>query len=99
MKYSIPKLYMSDRILFGVITFSIVIVTIDLLINNTAIFRQQFLTSNSGFLTYCTVVLAFWISQTMFYYSIRNRLKVMRFKGKRLVFASRLLETSLWLLL
>ena len=90
---------MSDRILFGMITLSIVIVTIDLIISNTAIFRQQFLTSNSGFLTYSAIVLAFWISQTMFYYSIRNRLKVMRFKGKRLVFTSRLLETSLWLLL
>ena len=99
MKYSIPKLYGSDIILFGIITLSIVIVTIDLEISNTAVFGHQFLTSNSGFLTYCTIVLAFWISQTMFYYSTRTRLKVMRFKGKRLVFTSRLLETSLWLLL
>ena len=99
MKYSIPKLYRSDVILFGIITLSIVLVTIDLEISNTAVFGQQFLTSNSGFLTYCTIVLAFWISQTIFYYSTRTRLKVMRFKGKRLVFTSRLLETSLWLLL
>lgn len=99
MKYSIQKLYRSDTILFGIITLSIIIVTIDLEISNTAVFKQQFLTSNSGFLTYCTIVSVFWISQTMFYYSIRNRLKVMRFKGKKLEFASRLLETSLWLLL
>jgi len=99
MKYSILKLYRSDRILFGIISLSIIIVTIDLVISNIASFRQQFLTSNSGFLTYCTLVLVFWTSQTVFYYSVRNRLKVMRFKGKKLVFMSKLLEVSLWLLL
>lgn len=99
MKSSIPKLYRSDRILFGMITLSIVIVTTDLVISNTAVFGQQFLTSKTGFLTYFAIVLAFWISQTIFYYSIRNRLKVMRFKGTKLFFTSKLLETSLWLLL
>ena len=99
MKYSMLKLYRSDKILFGMITLSIVIVTIDLVISNTAAFEQKILTSNSGFLTYSAIVLAVWISQTMFYYSIRNRLKVIRFKGKKLEFTSRLLETSLWLLL
>ncbi|HJR83927.1 MAG TPA: hypothetical protein VJ772_01015 [Nitrososphaeraceae archaeon] len=99
MKYSIPKLHKSNRIFFGMITLSIITVTTDLVISNTAVFGQQFLISKSGFLTYFAIVLAFWISQTIFYYFIRNRLKVMRFKGTKLVFTSRLLEASLWLLL
>lgn len=99
MRYSIPKLYRSDRIFFGMIMLSIFIVTTDLVISNTAVFGQQFLTSKSGFLTYFAIFLAFWISQTIFYYSIRNRLKVIRFKGTKLVFTSKLLETSLWVLL
>jgi len=99
MKNTLLNFYRSKGILFGILSVTIVAITIDLEISNVADFAKKFLTSNSGFLTFISILIIFWTSQTVFYYSIRNRLKPMKFKGKKLLFIEKLLRTSLWLLL
>lgn len=99
MKNTLLNFYHSKGFLFGILSVSIVAITIDLEISNIADFAKKFLTSNSGFLTFISILIIFWTSQIMFYYSIRNRLKPMKFKGKKLLFIEKLLRTSLWLLL
>ncbi len=93
------KSYGSNRFILGVLIISIVAIGIDLEISNIADFAKKFLNSNSGFLTFTAIVFIFWISQTALYYSVRNRLKVMKFKGKKLLFTEKLLSISLWVLL
>jgi hypothetical protein len=99
MKNTSLKFYGSNRFLFGIVILSIVAITMDLVISNVADFANKFLDSNSGFLTFTAIAFIFWISQTVFYYSTRNRLKVMKFKDKKLSFIDRVLGTSLWLVL
>jgi hypothetical protein len=99
MKKIVIKSYASNRFLIGILILSIVAVTIDIGISNVADFAKKFLTSNSGFLTFITIVSVFWTSQILFYYSIRNRLRPMKFKGKKLLFVEKLFRTSLWLLI
>lgn len=99
MKNTLLRFRGSNQFLLGILILCIVAITIDLEISNVADFAKKFLTSNSGFLTFIAIVFIFWISQTVLYYSIRYRLKPMKFKGKKLLFIEKLLRTSLWLLL
>jgi hypothetical protein len=99
MKNTSLGMYGSNGFLFGILILSLLVITLDLMISNVADFAKKFLDSNFGFQTFTLIVFIFWISQTVFYYSIRNRLKVMKFKGKKLLFIDRVLGTSLWLLL
>jgi hypothetical protein len=69
------------------------------MISNIADFANRFMDSNLGFLTFIAIGFIFWISQIVFYYSTRNGLKVIKFKGKKLLFIDRVLRTSLWLVL
>jgi hypothetical protein len=94
-----PKFYRSNGFLFVILILSILTIAIDLVISNIADFAKNFLYSNAGFLTFTAIAFIFWTTQTVFYYSIRSRLKVMKFKGKNLLFIDRVLGTSLWLLL
>jgi hypothetical protein len=93
------RFYSSHRFLFAILVLSILTIAIDLVISNIADFAKNFLYSNAGFLTFTAIAFIFWTSQIVFYYSIKNRLKVMKFKGKNLLFIDRVLGTSLWLLL
>jgi len=99
MKNKAVKSYGSNTFLIGILILTIVVVTIDIGISNVADFAKKFLTSNSGFLTFITIFSIFWTSQFLFYYSIRNRLRPMKFKGKKLLFIEKLFRNSLWLLL
>lgn len=98
MKKITIKSYVSNKFLVGILILSIIAVTIDIGISNIADFAKNFLTSNSGFLTFITIVSVFWTSQILFYYSIRNRLRPMKFKGKNILFTEKIFRTSLWLL-
>ena len=99
MKSTLLDFSHSKVLLFGILSVSIVAITIDLEISNIADFTEYFLTSNSGFLTFISILVVFWTSQLIFYYSIRTRLKVMKYRTKKLLFIEKLLTTSLWLLL
>ena len=92
-------LYGSKQFLFSLLILSVIVVTIDLEVSNIADFADQFLISNTGILTFIAISSIFWISQTIFYYSIKDRLKAVRFKGKNLFFLERLLTTSFWILI
>jgi len=92
-------LYGSKQFLFSMLILSVIVVTIDLEVSNIADFADQFLISNTGILTFIAISSIFWISQTIFYYSIKDRLKAVRFKGKNLFFLERLLTTSFWILI
>lgn len=99
MKNILMKAYSMNRFVFCVVILSIVVITLDLEISNIADFVKKYLISNSGLLTFNMIFAIFWISQVALYYSIRNKLKMIKFRGKNLLFIDKLLRTSLWLLL
>lgn len=99
MSNTSPRFYSSNRFLFAILVLSILTIAIDLVISNIADFAKNFLYSNAGFLTFTTIAFILWTSQAVFYYSIKSKLKVMKFKGKNLLFIDRVVGTSLWLLL
>lgn len=99
MDITFLKSYPSNKFLFSMLIISILAVFVDLEISNIADFVKRFLISNSGFLTFASIVSIFWVTQLVFYYSIRDRLKVIKFMGKKLLLTEKLFRISLWLLL